>query len=773
MNNKASSEKFVKYFFIALSFIVCTTVIGCGSSSGPDGSSENQLENFNTVLYGAYKIDLAVAACSEESKTVSIGDDSSLTGLKDYLYLPANQTKYSDSNVTVERKDNTLTITMMVDDIRDTYVATFNEEFSEGVISGNRTSDNPDACTGAISGTIRLITRNPVQISSSYLQFRSYINPNANHRAAWSGLTRNGETIDAESVRDIRLCKITDNDDIQLGQALSPSDFEKGEYLEGTYDKSAGHVVFNTQNSTWSGIGFRPGEVLTQGEYLFVARVYEDDLEYTVSRKVSYPGDSSSPVATGLSSQWTGDGLVLSWIEPQGEYSRLSVDLINTDMDSHHDVLLSVAVARDDNVSSVTIPLEQMEAIKNFPQRDNFYGSIAFQVKTIRKADDGMVYACGISNPNAIPDSVIWKNVDNRQLYGAYTFEKTVGECPTQSSSIIIGNDISKAGLDDYLYLPEYTLSHTLGGLTVSRAGKNILTLSRIQGERTEVVHFTFSDNRNSAVLTGSVSGSSECNGQITGQLTMITREPVTVDFCSITSLTPSSGTPQWKACIALKKGGTPVDATDLVSFEMKGPDGSLVFSANINNGIFESQNTLMGEYHGEDIINRSSNSWAGMVYTTTYPQITQGNYTLTAYVTVNSSICSISHIVQFPQIAAPAPRIITGRTARLNPDGTMSFGWPLPEEEFDELYVSIIKKSDDPESKDYLLTIKVNPDDLIRNVVVPKDMVDSVLNGHIPLAEGEELRMDLQTRKYSESGMNYSSGITTLLISGFTSKKK
>lgn len=772
MSNKARSENFVKYFLIALSFIVYIAVIGCGSSSGPD-SSENQFENFNAALYGAYKIDLTVGACSEKSRTLSVGDDPSLTGLKDYLYLPANQTKYSDSNVTVERKDNTLTISMMFGDTRDTYVVTFNNEFSEGVISGSRTSDNPDACAGTISGTIRLITRNPVQISSSYLQFRSYINPNANHRAAWSGLTRNGEPIDAESVRDIRLYKITDNNDIQLGQALSPSDFEKGEYLEGTYDKSAGHVVFNTQNSAWSGLWFRPGEVLTQGDYLFIARVYEEDLEYTVSRKVSYPGDNSSPVVTGLSSQWTEGGLVLSWIEPQEEYSELSVDLINTDMANHHDILLSVAVAREDNVSSVTIPLKQMVAIKNFPQRDNFYGSIAFQVKTIRKNNGGMAYACGISNPNAIPDSATWKNVDNREFYGAYTIEKAEGECPSHSSSIIIGNDISKAGLDDYLYLPEYTLSHTLGGMTFSRTGKNILTLSHIQGERSEVIHITFTDNRNSAGLTGSVSGSSECNGQITGQLTMITREPVTVDFCSITSLTPAEGAIRWKACIALKKNGNPVVASDLVSFEMTGPDGSLVFSSNMNNGIFESQNTLMGEYHGEDIINRSISSWAGMVYTSTYPQISPGDYTLTAYVTVNSSTYSISHIVQFPQVTAPAPRIITGRTARLNPDGTLGFGWPLPEVEIDELYVSLIKTSDDPESKDYLLTIKVNPDDLISHVVVPKDMVDSALNDHIPLAEGEELRMELQTRKYSESGMNYSSGITTLLISGFTSKKK
>lgn len=773
MNKKASSEKFVKYFFIALSFIVYIAVTGCGSSNGPDDSGENQLENFNSALYGAYKIDLTVAACSEESKTVSIGDDSSLTGLKDYLYLPANQNKYSDSRVTVERKDNTLIINMIFDDAKDTYKVTFNDEFSEGVISGSRTSDNPDSCTGTISGTIQLITRNPVKISSSYLQFRSYTNPNTNHRAAWSGLTKNGEPIAPESVRDIRLFKLTDNDDIQLGQALSPSDFEKGEYLEGTFDKSAGHVVFNMRNSVWSGIGFRPDEVLTQGDYLFIARVFEDDLEYTVSRKVSYPGDSSSPVATGLSSQWTGDGLVLSWIEPEGEYSGLSVDLINTDMDKHHDILLSVAVAREDNVSSVTIPLEQMEAIKYFPQRDNFYGSIAFQVKTNRKNDDGMTYACGISNPNAVPDSPTWKNVDNRQFYGAYTIEKTEGECVAQSSSIIIGKDISKAGLDDYLYLPEYTLSHTLGGLTFSRTGKNILTLSRNQGERTEVIHFTFTDNRNSADLSGFVSGSTECDGQITGQLNMITREPVTVDFCSITSQTTAAGATPWKAFIALKKGGIPVDASDLVSFEMKGPDSSLVFSSNINNGIFESQNTLMGEYHGEDIINRSSVSWAGMVYTSTYPQINQGEYTLTAYVTVASSIYSISQIVQFPQIAAPAPRIITGRTARLNPDGTMSFGWTLPEEEFDELYVSIIKKSDNPESEDYLLTVKVNPDDLISHVVVPKDMVDSALNDHMPLTEGEELRMELQARKYSESGMNYSSGLTTLLISGITSKKK
>lgn len=772
MINKASSEKFVKYFLIAVSFIVYIAVIGCGSSSGPD-SSENQLENFNTALYGAYKIDLTVAACSEESKTLSVGDDRSLTGLKDYLYLPANQTKYSDSSVTIERKDDTLTISMMFDDVRDTYLVTFNDDFSEGAISGNRTSDNPDACTGTISGTIRLITRNPVKISSSYLQFKSYTNPNANHRTAWSGLTRNGEPIDAESVRDIRLYKITNNDDIQLGQSLSPSDFEKGEYLEGTYDKSAGHVIFNTQNIGWSGIGFRPGEVLTQGDYLFIARVYEEDLEYTVSRKVSYPGDSSSPVVTGLSSQWTEDGLVLSWIEPQGEYNGLSVDLINTDMANHHDILLSVTVAREDNVSSAIIPLEQMEAIKNFPQRDNFYGSIAFQVKTIKKNDDGMAYACGISNPKAIPDSVAWKNVDNRQFYGAYTIEKTESECPAQSSSIIIGNDISKEGLDDYLYLPEYTLSHTLGGMTFSRTGKNILTLSRIQGEKTEVIHITFTDNRNSAGLTGSVSGSLECNGQITGQLTMITREPVTVDFCSITSLTPAAGAIPWKACIALKKSGAPVDASDLVSFEMKGPDSSLVFSSNMNNGLFESQNTLMGEHHGEDIINRSIALWAGMVYTSTYPQINQGDYTLTAYVTVNSSIYSISQIVHVPQLAAPAPRIITGRTAGLNLDGTMSFGWTLPEEEFDELYVSIIKTSDATESKDYLLTIKVNPYDLISHVVVPKYMVDSALNDHMPLAEGEELRMELQTRKYSESGMNYSSGITTLHISGFTSKKK
>jgi hypothetical protein len=539
------------------------------------------------------------------------------------------------------------------------------------------------------------------------------------------------------------------------------------------YDKSTGQVVFNPRNSSWSGIGFRPDEVLTQGNYLFVARVLEGDMEYTTSRKVSYPGDSSSPVATGLSSQWTDEGLVLSWLEPEGDYGELSVDLVNTDMGNRLNCLLSVTIARSGNVSSVTIPMEKMEAIKNFPQRDSFYGSIAFQVKTIRKTDDGMTYACGISNPNIIQDSETWKNVDNRLFYGAYTLEKTVGDCPAESRSIIIGNYISKAGLDDYLYLPEYTLYHTAGITTFSRTGKNILSLSRSQGEVNDNIRITFNDEGTRADLSGSVTGSADCNGLVTGQVTLITHEPVTVDFASLTSLTPASGAALWKAGISLKKNGNPVILSDLVKFEMKGPDGALIFSASIEDGIFESQHTRTGESSSEGIFNWSMESWAGMVYTSNYPQITQGDYTLTAYATVNATIYSISRIVHFPQIAGPAPRIISGRTAGLNTDGTMSFGWILPEEEFDELYVSIIKTNDVNESKDYLMTIKVNPDDPISNVLIPKGMVDSVLNGHMPLSEGEDLRMELQTRKYNDTGMNYSSGITSIRISGIASKKK
>ncbi len=754
-------------FFAVSALILSHTACGSSQNGGaPLTGTDDESGYSSEGIYGAYEITLDHGPCGTESVTLLVGNDRSQSCVATYLYLPADQPDYSDECASISRKKNTLNIKRTINGISDDCTVIFNDDFTDGTITGTRTSGLQDVCTGPFKGTMKLITRTPVELSNAYIQYRSLANPEMNYRAVRGGLKKNGETIEALDVKDLRLFQVSEEGDLLMGGAQSPYYFAKGDVLEGSCENNESSVVVNTVPSAWSGISFRSGQILTEGHYILAARVMEGDKEYTVTRKILYPGDSLSPVPAGLSAEWAENGLLLSWNPTEGDFDSLSVDLAQQNQSGVSDSLLSVSLSSR-ATTRLTLPFSVMANLASSPKRDTGYGVLCFQVKTAKKTEEGMIYACGISRPFVIPDSDSWKNVDNRNFYGAYRLAMIQGDCPATEKSMVVGNDSSKVGWTDYLYLPEFAVTHSASGVTVRRSGRNTLSLTFEHESSSQMIRMVFSDDGQTAVLSGTSSEGSSCPGPLTGQMSVITRQPAVIDFTSIVQLSDLEA----EICIALLKDGAPVSRAGLSGFSIFNPDQTLLHSYSVIDADYESRRFVTSRYQNGSFGPFTDEAWAGIRRAVSVPAL-PGLYTFTAQISENGSVYPVSGKVYFPGHSEPVQRVTDSLYARKNDEGLL-LEWNLPESiAFDDMLVSVIK-TETEKKPEYLLTLGVNPQDGVERLVVPKNVTDRIFNTALPLKRGQEIRMEIRTRKCSSPGVAYAEGVTSVHVNGIAEPEK
>jgi len=99
---------------------------------------------------------MQIGSCDVETSTIETGSDQSREGEDSYIFIPEDSNNIifttdeydvaitvSDNTVSIERTGNEKTFDLMLD---------FSSNYNSIIISGNTTSDDPEDCTGIITG---------------------------------------------------------------------------------------------------------------------------------------------------------------------------------------------------------------------------------------------------------------------------------------------------------------------------------------------------------------------------------------------------------------------------------------------------------------------------------------------------------------------------------------------------------------------------------------------------------------------------------------------
>jgi hypothetical protein len=277
----------------------------------------------------------------------------------------------------------------------------------------------------------------------------------------------------------------------------------------------------------------------------------------------------------------------------------------------------------------------------------------------------------------------------------------------------------------------------------------------------------TFSGNDlSAATISGAVTDPTGCQGAVNGALNLITRRPATISGSYVASVVPYSGGSgtQKDLCVALLKNGGNISRGDITEFWMESADGAVRDAYKTEaevNGIFQDQSVMIGDPGAGTVAlsGSSPSTWAGLL-TKYYSALAAGDYIF--YIKISDGY-TVSDRVTIPAYEA-APVVNTGLSAQSDGNGGLVLAWEYPSETFDELYVSIIVKDVVNNTKTYILTIPVDPVTQIKNLLIPKNIMDSVY-AQAQMGTNDVLMMELETRKYTSSGMLYAAGYSYAVI--------
>jgi len=193
-----------------------------------------------------------------------------------------------------------------------------------------------------------------IEISGSFVQYRTYIDPSENRYQGYVGFLNDGQPIEASGITDIAL-KDPDQDEI----GISLSDFYYDVFYSGGWNAGAGRVLYGgSYTSTGYSIFFPAGTELTSGNYTYEAT--------TVSgRKLTqtryFPGklELKAVDSTTMVSEWVNGDLKLTWTNPDpgGPFDLLSVRLINGDK-------IYLIIRLPNTAGEVTIPQVWINNVK-------------------------------------------------------------------------------------------------------------------------------------------------------------------------------------------------------------------------------------------------------------------------------------------------------------------------------------------------------------------------------------------------------------------------
>jgi len=138
-------------------------VFGCGDSGGGNGGDTPAGIVDNSDFYGVFESTVQVGSCSAETPTITTGSDQSRHAEDNYIFIPEDSNSIifttDDEDVEITVSNNTVSIERTGDEWTFDLVLDFSSDYNTISVSGNATSDDPEDCTGIITGDAVKINR--------------------------------------------------------------------------------------------------------------------------------------------------------------------------------------------------------------------------------------------------------------------------------------------------------------------------------------------------------------------------------------------------------------------------------------------------------------------------------------------------------------------------------------------------------------------------------------------------------------------------------------
>lgn len=399
------------FTFLSGLIMTISAISGCGGSgSGSDTSSSSSDDDIlNSDLLGVYEATITIGDCDARTATFTLGNDASQIGEGYYIYLAEDGTaSYEEDGFTVSRSGRTITVIRSSGLYSLDLTLNFSEDLTTAEITGTFTSTVDTGCSGDVEGTLTLITRTPAEITSGYLQYRTYSDSAANGQVAWLEATKDGLPVSSDDLLSVELYASDVDDGNLAAMASGTESFKTDEYYSGTYNAGTGVLEISEAFESYGGMSMTPASELGQNDYVLVATFAEGDKQYQVRKRISYPGILVSPIISDISCENNeSNDLVISWPLPDvTEADSILLTIVKTDNADFIKNLLVIRIDDAGSTSSVTIPAAWMDTVVDLAETIESYGVLSVQAQTLSYTDDGMNYARGYSATVEIEGSV-------------------------------------------------------------------------------------------------------------------------------------------------------------------------------------------------------------------------------------------------------------------------------------------------------------------------------------------------------------------------------
>jgi Protein of unknown function (DUF1566) len=141
---------------ISVLILTVFTVFGCFSNDGGGGNNTPAGITGNMVFYGVFEATVQIGSCDEETSTIIIGNEQDRYSEDNYVYIPEDNNNViftvDDEEVEILVSGYSVSTTIIGDGYSSYTQLDFSSDYNTVNISGDVTSDDPDDCTGDITG---------------------------------------------------------------------------------------------------------------------------------------------------------------------------------------------------------------------------------------------------------------------------------------------------------------------------------------------------------------------------------------------------------------------------------------------------------------------------------------------------------------------------------------------------------------------------------------------------------------------------------------------
>lgn len=142
---------------VSILILMVFTVFGCFSDGGSGGNNTPAGITGNMVFYGIFEATIQIGSCEEETSTIIIGNEQDRYSEDNYVFIPEDSnnvifTGNDNEEVEILVAGNTISTTIIGDGYTSYTVLDFSTDYNTISAGGDVTSEDPDDCTGEITG---------------------------------------------------------------------------------------------------------------------------------------------------------------------------------------------------------------------------------------------------------------------------------------------------------------------------------------------------------------------------------------------------------------------------------------------------------------------------------------------------------------------------------------------------------------------------------------------------------------------------------------------